>query len=268
MTHSQNEYFGGPLIKLVQEKCDLLWPLLKDDPRFCFHGRAVGLADMQFGDLEPLVSLTKLTGAGACDYVPVEEVEKLQSSLEALGLKSDRMEVWRSDGSTIDAAREIIATSRWPVADDLVWVDAHTTGAEMQKLDEFTQEHGTSLPMGSFLRGVEKPAVCAYVCDEDGRVIVTSASVGQYHDSHQNSDMAYWGMLATREDNRGQGAALALGAHAIVAMYERHGLGRFFTAIKDGNTASENLCSKLGFSRKKAAVLIAIDTSVLPASDG
>lgn len=267
MTQLQNEYFGGPVFARLQEKSDLLWPLLKNDPKYCCHGRIVGLADMKPDDLGLMLSLAKLIGAGICDYVPVDEVEALQSSLQALGFSTDRMELWMSDDTTIDTARDTVASASWPTTDDITWVDKDTPFAEMQKLDEFTQEHGTSLPMGSFVRGVEKPAACAYVTDSDGEVLVTSASAGHFHESHPNSDMAYWGMLATRQDKRGQGAALTLGAHTIVNIHERHKFGRFFTAIKQGNSASENLCTKLGFSRQKAAILIAIDPSVFPKRD-
>lgn len=272
MTQTQNEYFGGQVFAGLQEKSDVLWPLLKNDPKYCCHGRIVGLADMESGgmasNLKLMLSLAKLVGAGICDCVPIDEMEELQSSLQASGFSTDRMEVWYSDNSTIDTARDIIASATWPTTDDIAWVDGDTPHTELQKLDEFTQEHGTSLPMGSFLRGVEKPAACAYVKDSDGSVLVTSASAGHFHDAHPNSDMAYWGMLATREDKRGQGAALTLGAQTIVDMHERHGFVRFFTAIKQGNTASESLCAKLGFSRQKAAVLIAIDPSVFPKADG
>ena len=71
-------------------------------------------------------------------------------------------------------------------------------------------------------------------------------------------------MLATREDKRGQGVALLLGAHAIVALHEQHGFSEFFTGIKQGNIASERFCTKLGFVKTDTSVVFAIDTSVLP----
>lgn len=267
MPQIQNEYFGGPFFAPVQAKSDLLWPLLKNDPRYCFHGRAIGLADKHATDLEIIVSIAKITGFTLCGFVPSREVEKLQSSLDELGLVTDRMEMWASDQTTIEKAREIIASKQLPASDVISFVKTDTSQAVLRELDRFTQEHGTSLPMESFVRGVQKPAVFAYACGKDGQVFVTSASIGHFHDKHANSDMAYWGMLATREDKRGQGAALILGSHAIVSMHERHGFQRFFTPVKGGNTASENLCLKLGFSKQDSAGLIAIDPNILSKTD-
>jgi hypothetical protein len=234
MAQQRNEYFGGPLFGYVQAKSDLLWPLLKDDPRYCFHGRAVGLDGGQAVELTLIVSLAKLVGVALCDFVPTSEADKLQLSLEELGFSTDRMEMWTSGQATIKTAREIIASKSLLASDDIAFVTVDTSSSDLKALDEFTQKHGTSLPMESFIRGTQKPAVCVYARESDGQIFVTAASVGHFHDSHARSDMAYWGMLATREDRRGQGAALLMGAHAVVAMHERHGFKRFFTPIKKG----------------------------------
>ena len=66
-------------------------------------------------------------------------------------------------------------------------------------------------------------------------------------------------MLATREDRRGQGIALLLGALCMLAMNERHGFDKFFTAVKKGNTPSERLCAKLGLKPNDTSAVFAID---------
>ena len=267
MTDGKQLYFGGPLFESVQLKSDQLWPRLKDNPSYSFHGRAIGLADASVENLDLLASLVQSTGVCLCDFIPVSEVKEFQSRLTKMGLVTDRMEMWVSDQTTVEKSREVVETTFLSGADELVFVSDKTSVSELMSLDEFTQEHGTSLPMESFLRGGEQLASCVYARDSNGKVFATAASVGQYHIDHVRSDMAYWGMLATREDKRGQGAALLMGAHAIVTMHDLHGLKRFFTPIKDGNTASERLCSKLGFSRQDFAGLIAIDPSILPNKD-
>lgn len=261
-------YFGGAPFDSVQLKSDQLWPSLKGNPNYCFHGRAIGLAEGSLANLDLLMPIVTSTGVGICDFVPAREAEEMQSRLSEMGFITDRMEMWVSNQSTIETSRGVIATVSLSGTDETAFVNDETSTSELELLDNFTREHGTSLPMESFLRGREKPAVCVYARESDGRVFATSASVGQYHDDHARSDMAYWGMLAKREDKRGQGAALLMGAHAIVAMHDRNGLKRFLTPIKDGNTASERLCSKLGFSRQEFAGLLAIDPSILPKTEG
>jgi hypothetical protein len=57
---------------------------------------------------------------------------------------------------------------------------------------------------------------------------------------------AFWGMLATRQDRRGERIALLLGAKAIAHMWERHGARGFITGVRANNASSQALCIKLG----------------------
>jgi RimJ/RimL family protein N-acetyltransferase len=66
-------------------------------------------------------------------------------------------------------------------------------------------------------------------------------------------------MLATREDWRGQGIALLLGALCMLSMNERHGFDKFFTCVKKGNIPSERLCIKLGLKPDGNSAVFAID---------
>ena len=65
-------------------------------------------------------------------------------------------------------------------------------------------------------------------------------------------------MLATDKARRGQGIALLLGAHSMLAMRDRFGYGHFFTGIREGNTPSKRLCGKLGLTASDTVVMIAI----------
>ena len=157
MTRIKNEYFGGPAGQFVQERSELLWSLVKDDPRYCCHGRGISLAGIGDGDAERLVSLAKLAGVGVCDLVPSGKVDELRSMLEERGLKTDRMEVWRSGKSTVSTAQEMIKSHSLPPDIDLVFVNPDTEISVLRGLDEFTQEHGAMLPMGSFFAKQTKP---------------------------------------------------------------------------------------------------------------
>jgi hypothetical protein len=67
-----------------------------------------------------------------------------------------------------------------------------------------------------------------------------------HHPSSPRARDAFWGMLATRDDRRGERIALLLGAQAIIHMWERHGARGFMTGVRADNAPSQALCNKLG----------------------
>ena len=67
-----------------------------------------------------------------------------------------------------------------------------------------------------------------------------------HHPASRRATDVFWGMLATREDRRGQRIALLLGAQAIVHMWEKHGARGFMTGVRADNASSQALCNKLG----------------------
>ncbi len=233
--------------------------LIRNDPRFCCHGRAVSLAEGFEENIQLQASLALLQGVGICDSVPVWHIEYRRSALENLGLKVEQMEIYRGDNHTITSARSLVSTRNLPEDLELIYIDEDTSKSVLQGIDAFTQYHGTSLPMASFLLKPGTRSECLAALDSDGNVIGTSAAGMHFHRNHARCDEAFWGMLATREDRRGQGIALLLGALCMLAMNERHGFDKFFTCVKKGNTPSERLCSKLGLKPNDTSAVFAIN---------
>ena len=82
--------------------------------------------------------------------------------------------------------------------------------------------------------------------DRNRRAVATASSYLMHHPSSPRAKDAFWGMLATREDRRGERIALMLGAQSIVHMWERHGARGFMTGVRADNPSSQALCRKLG----------------------
>jgi hypothetical protein len=99
---------------------------------------------------------------------------------------------------------------------------------------------------GSVMRGHACAGICLVATDQNGRAVATASSYMIHHPSSRRAKDAFWGMLATRNDRRGERVALLLGARAIVHMWERHGARGFMTGIRADNAPSRALCSKLG----------------------
>jgi GNAT superfamily N-acetyltransferase len=259
MNKGEHAYFGSSDNQHIQRNAEAIWELIRNDPRYCCHGRAVSLAEGFEENIQLQASLALLQGVGICDSVPAWHLEYRRSALEKLGLKVEQLEVFRGGNHTIISARSVVSARNLPEDLELIYIDEDTSKSVLQGIDAFTQYHGASLPMESFLLKPGTRSVCIAALDGDGKVVGTSAAGAHFHRNHARCDEAFWGMLATREDRRGQGIALLLGALCMLAMSERHGFDKFFTAVKKGNTPSEGLCSKLGLKPNDTSVVIAID---------
>lgn len=259
------EFFGSHGQQELQRRSDFLWRIVKDDPRFQSHGRAIALADPTAENVADQVAVAKLIGVCACEAVPEEDVPWRRRALEAAGLTTDFYVEWRGEASALDAARNVLEERPLPMDLTLRAVDANTSPETMQGLDAVTQACEVLLPNGAFMRGVHRPSVCLYAEDPSVSVVGTSAAVAAFHPAHARAGCAWWGMLATTPDRRGAGIALHLGARALIEMNERHGIGEVFTGVRPGNRPSEALCSKLGLRPTEFQILLAIAPEVLGA---
>lgn len=259
MGTSEPEFHGSPDQQAVLRKASALWSLVRDDPRFGTHGRAVGISFDGPGQLDDQVSLARLQGISACENVPSDTVENWVSRLNAAGLKTDQFENWASGADALKAARAIMETRKVPDDLELVYVDSQTPPADMVALDRLTQSCGVLLPSGAFMRGQQRPAVCVFLRDKQGVPVCTSAAVHMFHPDHPRGAQSWWGMLATSPDRRGEGLALTLGAQSMLAMNNRFGTTQFFTGIRKGNIPSQKLCSRLRLAPSGHWAVIAID---------
>ena len=259
-------YFGSEAQQGLQSRTDHLWSLLKSNPDYTCHGRSVALADATPENLARQLALARLLGAGAAEGVATGDVAARTAAINAAGLTTDQYTEWEGKAETLDAARAMIAARK--LSDDLVVhaTDADTSAEDLQGLDALTQRCEVLLPMASFLRGQDQPTVCLFAKDRDGRIVGASASVVQYHPDHPKGQKAWWGMLSTHPDRRGEGIALIMGAMSLLAMHERFGTAHFMTGIREGNGPSEALCSKLGLRPTAQTFLIAIDAVVFGAA--
>ncbi len=256
------EVFGSDTQQTMMRKAHALWQLLKDDKRFQSHGRAVGLNAVECDDIAIHTALLQLQGVAAINEVPVSAAPEYKRALERMGFKTDQFETWAGGEETLRAARSVVQNKR--LAHDLtvVAVGAETPPNSLQALADLTQSCDVLLPMGHFMRGFERPSICLFAQDSAGHPVSSAAAVAARHPGSRNADHVWWGMLATNMERRGEGIALHLGAQAMIAMHEQHGFSAFFTGIRQGNTASERLCSQLGLRPNGDCVIVAMDPEV------
>lgn len=260
-----DEYFGSPSQQGLQRRAAAMWALLHDDPAYCCHGRAVAVTDPAPETVAQQIALARLQGVGACEGILPEDAPARRAALAAAGLVLDEYVSWAGGAEAIQAAREVRASRSLSAGLTIGQVDAETPSEVLAQLDRVTASCEVLLPMGQFLRGIARPAVCVYALTDEGEVVATSAAVAQFHPDSARGGEFWWGMLATDARCRGQGLAILLGAEAILRMVEAHGMSRFFTGIRAGNAPSERLCSKLGLEATDRAILISIAPEVFAA---
>jgi hypothetical protein len=125
-------------------------------------------------------------------------------------------------------------------------IDGETPRELIADIAELCQSCDVSPVPGSIMRGLVRNGICLVATDTSGRAVATASSYMAHHPASPHARDAFWGMLATREDRRGQKIALLLGAQAIVHMWERHGARGFMTGVRADNLSSQALCNKLG----------------------
>ena len=254
-----NKYFGTPDQQALERRADLLWQIVKGDPRYSCHGRAVALIERGADDVNLQIALAQIQGVGPSPRLTPEVMQSRKTAIEGAGLVTDVYEHWGGDLSSVEIAKELLARRALPVELSVHEVGRDTTDEDYKSLDVLTQSCGVLLPSSGFLSGAERPAVCVYARTANGDAVGVAAAIAENPPNSNETHRAWWGMLSTAEQWRGRGIAKLLGAMALVAMAERHKIQFFGTGIRAGNTESANLCLGLGFSPSGLLDLMAID---------
>lgn len=254
-----SKYFGTPDQQALERRADLLWKIVKGDPRYSCHGRAVALIERGADDVGLQIALARMQGVAPAPRLTPEVMQSRKTAIEDAGLVTDVYEHWSSDVSAIPIAKELLARRALPVELTVQEVGADTTDDDYKNLDALTQSCGVLLPASNFLCGSERPAVCLYAKTAEGEAVGVAAAIVENPPSSSEAYRAWWGMLSTSEHWRGRGIAKLLGAMAMVALVGRHKVQFFGTGIRPGNTESAKLCEGLGFSPSGLLDLMAID---------
>jgi hypothetical protein len=263
MTEVAGEYFGNPAEVTLTQRAELLWTLLRDDARYAFFGRMVFLNDPDEASADHLVALTKMQGAAGCQFCPYEVADELMASLTERGVFASRYEQCQGAESAAEASREILSTLSLPKDLKVVRLDDKSNADLVADVAQLSIACGVLPVSGAAMRGIDTPGMCLAAIDSTGAAVATaSAHLCNHRDSRHAKD-AFWGKLATREDRRGQRISLLLGAQVIVLMLEELGVRGFYTGVQADNTASMDLCSKLGVDKSNNAIIACIDPQTL-----
>jgi hypothetical protein len=245
---TDDEFFGSPDRIALSRRSANLWSLLRDNPRYAYYGRLVALSDPGGDAADILTALAKLQGAAVSYFWPASAAKSLYAQLEERGLTTDRHEhFWGGEGA-LAASRRALEAYALPTDLSVSAIDAGTPRQVVADVAELCQSCDVMPVPGSIMRGQARNGICLVATDQERRPVATASSYMIHHPSSPRARDAFWGMLATRADRRGERIALLLGARAIIHMWERHGARGFMTGVRADNSGSQTLCNKLGVS--------------------
>ncbi len=260
----QEEYFGNDDQRALLKRGHALAGILKNDTRFSFYGRTVGMASSQDGDLDLLAALARTQGNSNCAAVPEDESPEYASGLRARGLVPLIYRKWEGAGDTLAAARAVLDAVTMPGDVTVLRVVRETPGDLLSSAARMALECGVLPICGPALRAELQPAVCVMAVDRSNNVVSIAAASAFAHPNHATlSGQAWWGILATDPVRRGQKLALVLGAHAILEMEARFGFRNFMTGVEPGNAASEAVCATMALAPRGQAIVGCADAEAL-----
>jgi hypothetical protein len=245
---NDDEFFGSPDRIALARRSANLWLLLRNDPRYAYYGRLVALGDPRQDAADILCAMAKLQGAAVSYFYPASDAKPLFAQLEERGLTTDRHEHFWGGESAVAASRRVQEDFGLPPDLSISAIDADTPREVVGDVAALCQSCDVMPVPGSIMRGQARKGICLVATDEDRRPVATASSYMIHHPSSAHAKDAFWGMLATREDRRGERIGLLLGAQAIIHMWERHGARGFMTGVRADNLSSQALCRKLGVS--------------------
>lgn len=258
------DLFGNDEQRALLRRGRSLARLLRDDPRYTYYGRTVGLATPEDGDIGILADLAHLQGNSNYAEVPLEQAGEIEAGLTSRGLIPVHYARWQGGSAVLAAARDTVCAQPLPDDIEMLRLDHATPATRMAAMAELSLACGVLPPNGAALRGLGRPAMCLIAVDRGGRVVSCAAAAAFAHPDHPRFvGQAWWGMLATDPARRGQRLAPILGAMTILRMHETFGFTEFFTGVEPGNVGSEAVCARMGLRRNGFVTIGCADPAIL-----
>ncbi len=257
------EYYGSPESVAAMKRSAALWSLVRDDPRFAFYGRLVGLSQPVENTAEVIGALARLQGGSPCYFFPKSEVPALFSELDRNGLSTDRHEHFFGDETAYTAAKGVLSDYCLPSDLSVQRLDDATPGRFVADAVALMESCGVMPVPAAYLRGRQGRGLCLVATDGDDKPVAVATSIFMHPAGGPHAKTVFWGMLATRPDRRGQKIALILGAQAIVHMWEQEGARGFMTGVRQDNVSSAALCNRLGVADTEWTYAVCVDPQTL-----
>ena len=238
----QPRFFGSDVQKNMQRIAHELSPLLKDQPEYGCEGRMWGIDAPGAADVPKVGALARLQGATVNHYVLKSKARQFAAEYAERSFANDRWEQFMGRQDCLAICSDYLAGFDVPEQYKLHQFGPESSPRLLDALEETTAASGVLPPMTPVLFG--EACEAAYFCLEapDGGVAACAGAGLRNHSASQFGKASWWGMLATRDQDRGQSLSLYLGAVAIRYMHENFGVEEFYTGVRSDNHVSRHIC--------------------------
>ena len=160
----EDEIFGSEPQQTLLKRGQDTFALVRDDPRFTYYGRTVGVADHTDESNAILTSLARLQGAAHYGCVDDRNVLPLIRNLKDRGYSTTHYVRWVSGENTFGLAEA--AVSDYPLPPDVrvISLGPNSPKTDLQKLADIALSCEVLPPSGAVLRGVARPALTFFGC--------------------------------------------------------------------------------------------------------
>jgi len=244
-------------------RANALWSLLQGQTVYSFQGRTVSTVAGTGDVAARVIALSRLLGFASCHFVPRNQAAELSEAFVAAGLRTAQWDQYWGRESALTQARAFLRSYDPGSGLRLNTVQPDTPDEVIRAIGEMSVRSGVLPPPGSAMRGHGPKGVILYVTTDDGRIVASGGGFMTYHPDGPRPDEAFWGMLATDPDWRGQRLACWVGAQAIIDMNERFGARGFSSGVKADNPSSQAMCTRLGVVRSEFVYAGATDPTLV-----
>ncbi|MEO0944306.1 MAG: hypothetical protein AAFY06_05615 [Pseudomonadota bacterium] len=257
----QPRFFGSEVQQRMQAIAYSLSPLLQDNPSYGTEGRMWGIDAPELSEADKVASLASLQGATVNHYVPKSQEAEFANEYAKRGFSNDRWDQFMGRRECLEICSDYVADFKLPDQYKLHQIDPKTPKSILTALEETATACGVLPPMTPVLFGQMRNAV--YFCLEapDGGVAACAGACLRNHSASRFGNASWWGMLATRDQDRGQSLSLYLGALAALHMKKIFDVEEFYTGVRSDNAVSRHVCQKLGVHDSEYACLAILDRS-------
>ena len=254
-------FFGSEAQQRMQRSAHMLSPLLEDDPAYGTEGRMWGIDGPELSQVDKVASLASLQGATVNHYVLKSREAEFATDYAQRGFSNDRWDQFMGRRAFLEICSDYVSEVTLPTHYQLHQIGPETPTRILTALEVTAKAGGVLPPMTPVLFGQMRKAV--YFCLEapDGGVAACAGSCLRNHPESAFGHAAWWGMLATRDQDRGQSLSLYLGALAALHMNEIFKVEEFYTGVRSDNAVSRHVCQKLGVYDSEYACLAILDPS-------
>ncbi|MEO0371473.1 MAG: hypothetical protein AAF231_08470 [Pseudomonadota bacterium] len=255
----QPQFFGSEAQRRMQGIAYSLSPLLQDDSAYGTEGRMWGIDSPGLSDVDKVVALARLQGETVNHYVPKSQEAQFAEEYAKRGFANDRWDQFMGRRGCLDICSDYVAGFKLSNQYEVHHIGPETPTRILSALEKTATACGVLPPMTPVLFGQMRKA--AYFCLEtpDGGVAACAGACLRSHPQSRFGNASWWGMLATRDQDRGQSLSLYLGALAALQMNEAFGVEEFYTGVRSNNSVSRHVCQKLGVRDSEYACLAIFD---------